>query len=146
MRYRLTAVVPLGALLASATAYSDVDPDCRAKPSNLCASARLGDAQAADDLLAPTIAAAGWSRPCFTLMYISGDAGEADAISITLHGPKGADAATCSTTAARVTKSLLRQIASRVKNALHGHKGLTRHVDTLQLTDGVDTEVRVQLP
>lgn len=147
MNHRVLVFLTLiGGSLPSMSAAADVDPDCTAAQSALCAVSRIADARAADESLAPVLAAMGWARPCVSLMYVAGDAGEADALSITLHGAKGADAATCATSSARLKRAQLSQVAARVKSALRAHAGLIKHTDMLQITDGNDTQIQLHLP
>jgi hypothetical protein len=133
-------------LSVPASVQADVDPDCRSKQALLCDAARLADAEAVDAVVAPIVNQAGWSRPCLTVMYVAGEAGGADAISITLHGPKGLDAPACLASSARAKKTLLYRIGAQAKKTLRAHHELTVNVDTLQVTDGMDGDIRLHLP
>lgn len=121
-----------------------VDPDCYGD-GLVCDRSRVHDAEQLAGALESTMGAAGWPVECFMVQYISGDDGEADAISVAVSGPKGAGASRCRQDPPRsAARADVARVAKNVRQLLGQRPDLRRGVDLLQVTDAVDVEV--QLP
>ena len=137
-------------VLMGRLASADVDESCFTSEEVLCARSRAGDAKAGDRYLEATLASAGWSKACYSIMYLAGDNGGPDAMSIALHGVRGSTEQECLWARdehSTATKAQLRDVAARVKRALTaGPQALCKHTDVLQITNGWDGDVRLRLP
>lgn len=60
-----------------------------------CDVARLDDARAVDDLVAPVLRHYGWDRGCYSVEYLRNDSGGPTTIMLVLHGGRGMTAPAC---------------------------------------------------
>lgn len=133
-----------------AFAVANVDQDCTNRQSFVCSKGRLRDAEAVDTLLASSLSREGWAQPCVSVMYIAGDAGESDAISLTLHGAKGSGPGTChGPTSGSASGQEIRNVGEVVKQALRSAPTALRHrllrrVDLIQITNATGAEVQIE--
>lgn len=148
LRHCLAASLALISWMDVASAH--VDESCSMAEAVLCATERAEDARAADELVEPTLENLGWSRACYSVMYLSDDDGGSYAISITLHGPALGSAPACMRSrderaAASVQK--LRQVVSRLRKVLSSASPrIRRNTGLLQVTNGRGGEAQVALP
>lgn len=123
-----------------------VNPDCYGD-GYTCDRARVHDAEQLATVLEPTLRKAGWPLECFTVQYIGGDAGEKDAISVTVRGESGGGTIHCDEDPPpKPSRKDVTRAAKNVKTVLTEHGALIRDVDLLQVTDGADLEVQLPIP
>lgn len=130
--------------VAARPVQPNVDPDCYGD-GLVCEKRRIADVEALATVIAPVLSSHGWPSGCFEVRILGGDGAEADAVSISVNGRPGLDAARCREPGARgATKQQLAKLGGSLKGLIASTKS-ARNVDLLQVTDGVDVDVQVPL-
>lgn len=123
---------------------ADVDPDCY-QDGLVCKKSRVADVEGLAKVVAPILSNAGWPSGCFEVRIIGGDAGERDALSITVSGAAGLGPAHCREPGSRgATQQQLGRVAQMLRGLVPAAKN-ARDLDLLQVTDGADVDVQVSL-